>query len=203
MTAKMAFHPRAAYALLFSAGLHLAAGGLVALGTHGIAATASVPVDTPHLDARIERGGVTLPAASRAAASEGAFESPPGVALRAERRASAPATAGSGADRIAIAVPAPYYYPASELDLRPRPLTPVELEEPGRDAGEGYLILKLLIDETGTVDDVVMVVNDGPEAFARGARAAFGRARYAPGVKRGQPVKSQMLIEVKLGAAAG
>lgn len=203
MTARGAFGPRAAYALLASAGLHLAAGGLVAPGMHGIAANASSPVDTPHLEARIERAGVTLPAVSRAAAAQAALESRPGVAPGADRREPAPATAGSGASRPAIAIPAPYYYPASELDLRPRPITPVELEAPGRDAGEGYLILKLLIDETGAIDDVVTVVNDGPEAFARSARSAFGRARYAPGVKRGQPVKSQMLIEVKLGAAAG
>lgn len=203
MIARMAFGPRAAYALLVSAGLHLAAGGLVAVGTHGIAASAFSPVDVPHLEARIERAGVTLPAAPQTSVAQAVPESRPGAALRADTREGEPATAGTGAGRLALAVPAPHYYAASELDLRPRPLTPVELEEPGRDTGEGYLILKLLIDETGTIDDVVVVVNDGPEAFARSARSAFGRARYAPGVKRGQPVKSQMLIEVKLGAAAG
>lgn len=98
---------------------------------------------------------------------------------------------------------ASYYYPASELDRGPRPITAIDLGEPGEAALEGYLILRLLIDETGRVDDVIVVLNDAQPALEGNARAAFAGARYAPGLKNGQPVKSQMMIEIKLKPGPG
>lgn len=181
---------KVAYALLVSALVHCAAGGLVGRGIS--ASIAAEPAAGTHaLNARLELANRPPPSAPSERTADSARDAA-SIDIAAPTQPLAP---GDGA---LIAVPAPYYYPAAELDRRPHPITPVTLDEPGREMSEGYLILRLLISETGSVDDVVVVLNDAQPLLVRNAREAFGRAHYAPGIKNGQAVKSQMMIEVKL-----
>jgi len=192
MTAREPAARKVAYALLFSAFMHCAVGGLVGRGVIGGAGIAAEAAAQSHaLHARLALASNPIPSASTEKKSEAAPDAVP-----APRHRAAPTR--SVDDGALLAVPAPYYYPAAELDRRPHPLTPVTLDEPSRDMSEGYLILRLLISEAGVVDDVIVVLNDAQPLLVRNARQAFSRARYAPGLKNGRAVKSQMMIEVKL-----
>lgn len=93
---------------------------------------------------------------------------------------------------------APRYFPGSELDRRPMTLAPIEPEYPGNAGPDGgYLLLRLLIGETGTVDRVVMLASEPEGVFDQSAMSAFGNARFSPGIRQGAPAKSEMLIELK------
>ena len=92
-----------------------------------------------------------------------------------------------------------HYYVASELDRRPTPLTPVNLPYPGADPqAEGYLLLQLYISEKGRVDKVEVMLNDGADLIAPIAAKVFGDVVFSPGLRKERPVKSRMLIELKL-----
>ena len=94
---------------------------------------------------------------------------------------------------------APHYFTASELDKRPALLMPVDLEQSAASQlEEGYLLLRLLISETGDVEKVVVILNDSAGPIEEAAVQAFGRAQFTAGFLRGVAVKSQVLIEVKL-----
>lgn len=109
---------------------------------------------------------------------------------------------GTAADAPARLTPAlPYYYTAAQLDERPRPLTPIVLPEPADPLAAAYVVVRLRIAETGMVDDATVLVDDAPARTAAGIVAVFGAARYAPGLRRGQAVKSELLIEVKIAPA--
>jgi TonB family protein len=93
--------------------------------------------------------------------------------------------------------PAPDYIFSSRLQVAPQPLVDVEPVFPDR-AGKqnGTVVLRLLINEKGDVDNVA-VVRAFPEGFfEESALAAFGQAKFSPGKVLGVPVKSQMTIEV-------
>jgi periplasmic protein TonB len=93
--------------------------------------------------------------------------------------------------------PAPDYLFSSRLQVAPQPLVDVEPVFPDR-AGKqnGTVVLRLLINEKGDVDNVA-VVRAFPEGFfEESALAAFGQAKFSPGKVLGVPVKSQMTIEV-------
>lgn len=109
----------------------------------------------------------------------------------------APAEAGNPG-WLDIPLPTPRYYLAPELDRSPVPLQPVEPESPA-EAGitEGTVVLRVRIDERGGVDDVTVVRAQPQDVFEKSAVAAFSRARFSPGMLYGQPVKSQILVEVQ------
>jgi TonB family protein len=92
----------------------------------------------------------------------------------------------------------PRYFLSSQLDRRPVALAPIEPEYPASAGPEGaYLVLRLRIGESGAVDAVRVLVSDSQRLFDDSAIAAFGRARFSPGIRNGVPVKSQMYIELK------
>ena len=188
MATKLTLADRAGYALLLSLGLHVAGGAVVGRGYAEGHAAQAASAHSRALEVRLAalpHEPVAVAQAGNVADVEAAVKPP------------------LHAHAMPIGLPAPYYFPASELDQRPRPLAPIELQDPPGDAPDGYLILKLLINEYGTVDDTIVVVNDGGTALATQAEDAFRRARYAPGVKAGRAVKSQMMIEVKLAGTPG
>jgi protein TonB len=93
----------------------------------------------------------------------------------------------------------PTYYTAKQLDVHPQAAQPVRPVYPDgvADAGaEGYVTLKLLIDDAGKVREVSVVDALPPGAFEESALAAFRAARFLPGQRNGRPVKSQILIKV-------
>lgn len=95
-------------------------------------------------------------------------------------------------------LPAQRYYLASELDRPPSPLQPVEPENPVESGSrEGYVVLHLLIDERGSVDEVAVLRAEPSGVFEKSALAAFGSARYSPGIRSGAAVKSQLVVEVQ------
>lgn len=89
-------------------------------------------------------------------------------------------------------------YQALGLDPPPRPLHDIEPEYPTqRGLREGVVVLRLLINEKGLVDDVTVIRSLPPGMFDTSAITAFGNARFSPGMFLGLPVKSQMTVEVE------
>lgn len=126
-----------------------------------------------------------------------AAQEPPQEANPAAARGGIEASLDMGR-RLDVPLPAPRYYLASELDRNPAPLQPVEPESPAEaGAAEGTVVLRVLIDERGVVDDATVVRAQPQDVFERSAISAFSRTRFSPGILYGVPVKSQMLVEVQ------
>ena len=114
-----------------------------------------------------------------------------GAADKAAAAAAMPSTA-------ATALPAaPEYALGIRLDPGPRPLDDIEPDYPDPHLREGTVVLRLLISETGHVDDVAVVRSQPSGVFDEAALDAFGKARFAPGLAAGTPVKSQITVEVR------
>lgn len=89
-------------------------------------------------------------------------------------------------------------YRSLGLDPAPRLLSEVDPSYPDA-AGvrEGRVVLRILVNERGIVDDV-MVINAFPKGvFDEAAMSAFRSALFSPGRYLGVPVKSQLSIEVE------
>lgn len=89
------------------------------------------------------------------------------------------------------------YRAAADLDPPPRPLEEIQPEYPAA-AGlqQGTVVLRLLINSSGEVDDVTVVDASPKGLFEASAIAAFGAAKFSPGRFLGVPVASQMTIAV-------
>ena len=102
----------------------------------------------------------------------------------------------------------PTYYPSKQLDVYPQPLDAIRLDYPESAASarvDGRLMVLLLIDEFGLVNDASIVEAQPPGYFEEAALAVFRAARFAPGQKQGHAVKSRVLLQVKYlyGQSAG
>lgn len=116
-----------------------------------------------------------------------------------------PISAGGGGE--ASTVPAPKQMPASDstsmyrthgLDQPPRPLTAIEPEYPDiAGTREGMLRLRVLINESGTVDDVIVLSSAPYGIFDEAGVRAFRQGRFSPGIFLGMPVKSALVVEVQ------
>lgn len=93
---------------------------------------------------------------------------------------------------------APDYALGVRLDPGPRPLEDIEPEytDPVH-LREGVVVLRLLISDTGHVDNVAVVRAEPRGVFEQAALEAFGKARFSPGLAAGTPVKSQITVEVQ------
>lgn len=93
--------------------------------------------------------------------------------------------------------PAPDYFAGGQLDPGPRPLENVDPLYPEEaKLQEGSVVLRLLINEAGNVDNVAVVQAYPAGLFEESALEAFGKAKFSPGRMLGVPVKSQITIEV-------
>ena len=93
---------------------------------------------------------------------------------------------------------APSYMAAGKLDPGPRPLHDIEPVYPDdRNLRQGLVVLRLLINESGEVDDAAVVRAIPQGVFEASAIAAFSVARFSPGKLLGVAVKSQITIEVE------
>ena len=136
---------------------------------------------------RVPDGADTIAPAPRAPVARGAASPDPAM-LRAKGSASG------------IAVP-PRYLPAEELDERPLIRTPVHPVFPAdAPVASGRVVLQLLISEAGAVDRAVVVQADPPGFFEQAAMDAFASARFTPGRKDGNAVRSALKIELNFGA---
>lgn len=158
------------------------------------APVASLPVEDrappgPLPSERTSRQSLDTPRAEPIASSATSF-----AAASPANAASPVAKANAGE---ATLPPAPDYLFASKLDSGPRPLDDITVEYPSEgQLQEGTVTLRLLISDTGHVDDVAVVRSYPPGLFDRAAIEAFAVARFAPATLLGVPSKSQFLTEV-------
>ena len=84
------------------------------------------------------------------------------------------------------------------------PISSIEPEFPALGPlEEGYLVVRVLINENGRADQVQVLVSDPEGKFDRAVVEAFSAGQYQPGRKDGVPVKSQFLVEVKFHPEVG
>jgi len=98
-----------------------------------------------------------------------------------------------------LPIPAPAYYTSDQLTRRPKPLAAPKLEVPPQLAASfdaGKIILKLWINELGTVTSTEVEKSEVPDAVSALAAAAFAKLRFVPGEIDGRPVGVMMRIEV-------
>ena len=113
-----------------------------------------------------------------------------------------PATAATASDPVANApgslAAAPEYTLGARLDPGPRPIGEIEPEYPDPvNLRSGVVVLRLLIGDTGHVDDVAVVSGSPRGVFEQAAIEAFAKARFSPGMAGGVAVKSQITVEVE------
>jgi protein TonB len=145
------------------------------------------------------------PAPSVVQAREAPAASPPSPPDRkAERQEAAPAQPRStpgpepAEPSQRVLADAPDYILGLRLDPGPRPLDEIDPDYPDSVyLRSGTVVLRLLISDTGHVDDVSVVRAEPAGVFEQAAIDAFARARFAPGMAGGVPVKSQIRVEVE------
>ena len=94
--------------------------------------------------------------------------------------------------------PALSYRAAGALDPGPKPLSDINPDYPaGAGQQQGLVVLRLLINEQGVVDNVAVVRSSPMGYFEESALQAFGAALFSPGRLLGVAVKSQITVEVE------
>jgi len=97
------------------------------------------------------------------------------------------------------------YYPARELDVYPVLTQPISLAHwaPAvREEARGEVLMRLLIDEAGVVNDVSIVQAEPAGSFEELAQAVLANARFSPARKDGRVVRSRVLISIRYNADA-
>lgn len=125
----------------------------------------------------------------------------PAAPVPVSRRAARPDPVWRDLDAPASGFAAPpKYLPAEELDERPLIRTPVHPTFPAdAPAASGRVVLRLLINEAGAVDQAFTEQADPPGVFDAAAVDAFSSARFTPGRKDGIAVRSSLRIELQFG----
>jgi TonB family protein len=92
---------------------------------------------------------------------------------------------------------APTYLPRGMLQQAPVPISEIDPVYPDSAGGlGGSVVLRLRINEGGTVDSAEVVSASRPGLFDQAAIEAFKAARFEPGRVLGRPVKSELVVEV-------
>ena len=111
---------------------------------------------------------------------------------------SVSSTAAAAAPAGGALAAASDYAIGAQLDPGPRPLGDIEPDYPDTvRLRSGTVTLRLLISDSGHVDEVGVVRAEPPGVFEQAAIDAFSSARFSPGMAGGHPVKSQIRIEVE------
>lgn len=137
----------------------------------------------PHLIAAVQAGQAENSSASTASSSH----------ELSETRAS------PEKNRTGIPLDMLYYYPGTELDIRPNIKREPILDEHPEGmtlAVNGRALFELLIERNGQINAVNLLRNDLPASHVRQLEQAFSRVEYVPGRKSGMAVRSRLLIEV-------
>ena len=101
------------------------------------------------------------------------------------------------ADRGGLAdTPDAAYYGARQLDVYPVLTGGLDLSRLGATGAAARVLVLVLIDVDGRVNEVSVVEAEPRGAFDESARGAFAAARFKPALKDGRPVKSRLLVEV-------
>lgn len=89
------------------------------------------------------------------------------------------------------------YYRLSELDQRPLALTHPRPTYPNSEGNlSGKIVIQLLINANGNVDRVEALPTELPATFVDAAKQAFMNIQFKPGMLGGQPVGSQLWLEL-------
>ena len=171
-------------------------------GMSPVAVTAPIAADVPQLGAAElavqQTASTNAPPLSRAeSASEASAATRPAAAVQSELAASKTDLKSSLFEPGGFH-PAPSYFTAGTLDPGPKPLGDINPDYPAR-AGQqqGLVVLRLLINEQGVVDNVAVVRATPAGYFEESALDAFGKAQFSPGKLLGVAVKSQLTVEVE------
>jgi protein TonB len=125
-------------------------------------------------------------------AAEPPAPEPPASSTAPEKRADLPS----------IEVPLledPTYYPAQDVDVHPTALQSIQPAYPPEAASTGVagsVVLLLLLDESGRVQDLSVEESYPPGMFDQSATEAFRNARFSPAQRHGRAVKSRVRIKV-------
>ncbi|MBU0592919.1 MAG: TonB family protein [Gammaproteobacteria bacterium] len=93
----------------------------------------------------------------------------------------------------------PTYYPALEVDVHPTALQIIRPTYPDEAASSnvtGSVVLVLLLDESGKVQELSVEDANPSGMFEQSALDAFRNARFSPAQRNGRVVKSRMRIKV-------
>lgn len=192
---------RFATALVLSAGLHALVSVPSGPGSNGRSRPATVPASvaiTVSLVAAEPRLQPAEPQVERKPIAAPSLPQEPRKSAQAPPRAAAP-----GPERSA-GIADPTYYAVRQLDVYPALASPVELVYPAAAAAsnvKGRVLLLLLIDASGTVDDASVVEAEPAGYFEHEARRTLRSARFKPALKDGRAVKSRILVNVDYGDA--
>ena len=117
---------------------------------------------------------------------------------RASKQSPAAQSEGQKADQPPAGMfSGPWYYSAQYLHRRPSPLRPIWPVYPAEaETVRGHVILLLLINEQGKVDQSRIESADPAGIFEASVIKAFTSAAYAPALIAGYKVKSQLRAEV-------
>lgn len=90
------------------------------------------------------------------------------------------------------------YYRLAELDQRPLALSHPRPSYPETSEQyiSGKIVIQLLINSNGRVDWVETLPTELPTVFVDAAKQAFLNIQFKPGMMSGQPVGSQLWLEV-------
>lgn len=99
-----------------------------------------------------------------------------------------------------VSAPLPVYHSAKELTAQPEPLSEIDqvLGDASRNMEEGQLVLRLHINEQGTVDELRVLFSSVSRDSEALVVQAFFQAKYRPGEIDGTGVKSEMIVSVDL-----
>jgi len=179
---------RLALALAGSAGMHAWLAGWPALDLPR--PVVARPADGWLLEARLEKPArpVAAQAAGPDAPAEPAPRARPTEIEQPGRRAPAheiPLAAAERRPTLPAAVD-PNYYDARDLDVYPRPVTPLDLPR----LADGHYRFRLLIDQAGRVTSV-----EGEHA-QQALQAALAATRFHPARRDGRAVRSRIELEI-------
>jgi len=111
-----------------------------------------------------------------------------------------PAFAAAPGNAAHTALSDPTYYGARSLDVYPRALSALNLGALFATGAPGQVRATVLIDETGTVNDV-RAVQAAAADLEHAARDLLLRTRFTPAAKDGRVVRAQLLVSLEYGNA--
>ncbi|HUF19600.1 MAG TPA: energy transducer TonB [Burkholderiales bacterium] len=197
-----AAYGRLGIALMLSAAFHV----FLVAQPPGIGVRSLGPVPAPLIRARLEqppRDNEKPPLTHRIAPADAAGVRAGDVAVSSVPVSEASDAAALPAAEQSFTLPDLVYYPVSDLDVYPVPVSPISVSSADavREAGipPARVSLWVSIDETGWPAEVAIHDSDPEAVFDDAAMTALRGARFSPARKDGRPVRSRVLIELEFG----
>jgi TonB family protein len=199
-------HLRFPFALVCSAAIH----ALVSTGmTGGSARTIRPAAPATYATLNAELAPAAPQLSSAVAEDEPSWRAAAPPSAESKRAQARKPRVAAAEQRVETAGPAhlpdPTYYGTRQLDVFPVLASGLELGAAAagaKAAGAGRVLLLVLIDAAGFVNEVSVIEAEPQGAFEDYARMAFVSARFKPALKDGRPVKSRLLVEVDFGDSA-